>query len=92
MTDPFTPILSILLAVLLERAPVVSPWFQTLSSSRKRVVILVLLFVLSTGSLLISCAPGKACFPPGEAFGKFVEQLIVLGAGNQVTYLLTKRA
>jgi hypothetical protein len=90
----FPYLAGILLSLVFAYVPGLESWYQALTSTLKRVVMLVLLALVAVGYVALACSPFGAQFSlPAEActqtgFVAIVQAFIAAVIANQATYLL----
>lgn len=85
--------LSGLLAVVLEYFPGLATRFEALTTWQKRAVVVGLLFVLAVVGHLAQCEQGfAACGFNVQQVWAMLQTMLVGGAVNQATFMLTKRS
>jgi hypothetical protein len=85
-------IAGILLSLLFSYVPGASDWYGALDGVRKRLVMLVLLFLAAAGAFALSCAgiyDYVACSQAGAV--QAVEAFIAAVIANQTTYLVAPK-
>lgn len=84
-----TAIAAVILSVLFEYVPGLSTWYNALTDTKQRLVMLGVLFVTVAGAFGLSCAGWLDAWPCTQAGAKDAVFAFVLAlAANQATYTI----